>query len=158
VHVLSSRKGDFVPVNVAGLTTTSSPTRCSGTRGRFHRCHGRPRRLAGAGRQRHAFLDEIGDLSAVSQVKLLRLLQDGEYLPLGSDVAKRSDARIVVATNQDLEAARNSGKFRKDLYYRLCGHHVHITPPRSARGFAGAAGSLPQKRRTAGQEKADAAG
>jgi len=76
------------------------------------------------------FLDEIGDLSAVSQVKLLRLLQDGEYLPLGSDLAKRSDARIVVATNQDLDAARNSGRFRKDLYYRLCGHRLQIPPLR----------------------------
>ena len=79
------------------------------------------------------FLDEIGDLSAISQVKLLRLLQEGEYLPLGSDLAKRSDARIVVATNQDLEAARNSGRFRKDLYYRLCGHHIHILPLRERR-------------------------
>ena len=63
-------------------------------------------------------------------MKLLRLLQDGEYLPLGSDLAKRSDARIVVATNQDLEAARNCGRFRKDLYYRLCGHRLEIPPLR----------------------------
>jgi transcriptional regulator with PAS, ATPase and Fis domain len=76
------------------------------------------------------FLDEIGDLSTVSQVKLLRLLQDGEYLPLGSDLAKRSDARVVVATNQDLDAARNAGRFRKDLYYRLCGHRLQLPPLR----------------------------
>ncbi len=61
------------------------------------------------------FLDEIGDLNAASQAKLLRLLQEGEYFPLGSDLAKRSDARIVVATNQDLDALQSSGKFRKDL-------------------------------------------
>jgi DNA-binding NtrC family response regulator len=66
-------------------------------------------------------------------VKLLRLLQDGEYLPLGSDIARRSDARAVVATNQDLESARNAGRFRKDLYYRLCGHRVHIPPLRERR-------------------------
>jgi len=75
-------------------------------------------------------LDEIGDLSMPSQVKLLRLFQDGEFLPLGSDVAKRSDTRILVATNQDLDECKNSGKFRKDLYYRLCDHHIHIPPLR----------------------------
>jgi transcriptional regulator with PAS, ATPase and Fis domain len=79
------------------------------------------------------FLDEIGDLSADLQVKLLRLLQDGEFFPLGSDVAKRSDARVVVATNKDLQTLQDSGQFRKDLYYRLCGHHVHIPPLRERR-------------------------
>jgi len=79
------------------------------------------------------FLDEIGDLSTTSQVKLLRLLQEGEFFPLGSDVAKRSDARIVVATNQDLDLLQSSGKFRKDLYYRLCDHQIHIPPLRSRR-------------------------
>jgi transcriptional regulator with PAS, ATPase and Fis domain len=63
----------------------------------------------------------------------LRLLQEGEFFPLGSDVAKRSDARIVVATNQDLDALQSSGKFRKDLYYRLCGHQIHIPPLRRRR-------------------------
>jgi DNA-binding NtrC family response regulator len=76
------------------------------------------------------FLDEIGDLSPTSQVKLLRLLQDGEFFPLGSDIAKHSDARVVVATNQNLQTLQESGKFRKDLYYRLRGHHIHIPPLR----------------------------
>jgi DNA-binding NtrC family response regulator len=76
------------------------------------------------------FLDEIGDLSPASQVKLLRFLQDGEFFPLGSDVAKRSNARVVVATNQELETLKDSGKFRKDLYYRLRIHQVHIQPLR----------------------------
>jgi transcriptional regulator with PAS, ATPase and Fis domain len=79
------------------------------------------------------FLDEIGDLSPASQVKLLRLLQNGEFFPLGSDVAKRSDARIIVATNQELDALQTSGKFRRDLYYRLCDHHIHIPPLRDRR-------------------------
>jgi transcriptional regulator with PAS, ATPase and Fis domain len=76
------------------------------------------------------FLDEIGDLSHSSQVKLLRLLQDGEFFPLGADIAKHSDARVVVATNQDLQTLQGSGKFRKDLYYRLRAHHIHIPPLR----------------------------
>jgi DNA-binding NtrC family response regulator len=134
LHVLSGRKGGFVPVNVAGLDDhVFADTLFGHKKGAFTGAmEGRPGLLEQAA-SGTLFLDEIGDLSAVSQVKLLRLLQDGEYLPLGSDVAKRSDARIVVATNQDLEAARNSGRFRKDLYYRLCGHHIHIPPLRERR-------------------------
>ena len=76
------------------------------------------------------FLDEIGDLAADLQVRLLRLLAENEYLPLGSDIAKRADARVVVATNRDLKALQRSGDFRKDLYYRLSSHHVHLPPLR----------------------------
>jgi transcriptional regulator with PAS, ATPase and Fis domain len=74
------------------------------------------------------FLDEIGDLSIESQVKLLRLLQEGKYLPLGADVPKHSDGRIIVATNQNLYELQQTGKFRKDLYYRLQTHHIHVPP------------------------------
>ncbi len=131
VHTLSNRKGAFTPVNVAGLDDhVFADTLFGHKKGAFTGAmEGRPGLLEQAAGGT-LFLDEIGDLSAVSQVKLLRLLQDGEYLPLGSDLAKRSDARIVVATNQDLEAARNSGRFRKDLYYRLCGHRLQVPPLR----------------------------
>jgi DNA-binding NtrC family response regulator len=131
VHTLSNRKGLFVPVNVAGLDDhVFADTLFGHRKGAFTGAmEARPGLLEQAA-SGTLFLDEIGDLSAVSQVKLLRLLQDGEYLPLGSDLAKRSDARIVVATNQDLDAARNSGRFRKDLYYRLCGHRLLIPPLR----------------------------
>ena len=134
VHVLSGRKGSFVPVNAAGLDEhVFADTLFGHRKGAFtHALEGRAGLLEQAAGGT-LFLDEVGDLSAVSQVKLLRLLQDGEYLPLGSDIAKRSDARIVVATNQDLESARSAGRFRKDLYYRLCGHHVHIPPLRERR-------------------------
>lgn len=79
------------------------------------------------------FLDEIGDLSVSSQVKLLRLLQEGEYFPLGCDRPKRTRARIIVATNRDLEALQTSGEFRKDLYYRLKTHLVLLPPLRDRR-------------------------
>jgi transcriptional regulator with PAS, ATPase and Fis domain len=59
------------------------------------------------------------------------LLQENEYLPLGSDVTKRSTARIVVATNVDVQSSLSSGKFRKDLYYRLRTHQIHIPPLRN---------------------------
>jgi DNA-binding NtrC family response regulator len=71
-----------------------------------------------------------GDLSLMSQVKLLRLLQEGEYFPLGSDRPKRAKLGVIAATNQDLTARQQTGAFRKDLYYRLCTHHVHVPPLR----------------------------
>jgi DNA-binding NtrC family response regulator len=79
------------------------------------------------------FLDEIGDLSHASQVKLLRLLQEGEYYPLGSDRARKMNVRVVAATNQELEAKIADNAFRKDLYYRLKAHHVQIPPLRERR-------------------------
>ena len=131
VHRLSNRQGDFVPVNVAGLDDhVFADTLFGHKKGAFTDARearsGLIERAAGG----TLFLDEIGDLSTTSQVKLLRLLQEGEFFPLGSDVAKRSDARIVVATNQDLDALQLSGQFRKDLYYRLCDHQIHIPPLR----------------------------
>jgi DNA-binding NtrC family response regulator len=80
------------------------------------------------------FLDEIGDLSIASQVKLLRLLQEGEYFPLGSDLPKRLKARVIVATHQNLLVKEGAGAFRRDLYYRLRTHQVHLPPLRERRG------------------------
>jgi DNA-binding NtrC family response regulator len=80
------------------------------------------------------FLDEIGDLSVASQVKLLRFLQEGEYLPLGSDRPKRVKARVIVATHQDLAAKERAGTFRRDLFYRLRTHRVHVPPLRDRKG------------------------
>jgi DNA-binding NtrC family response regulator len=134
VHVLSGRRGNFVPVNVAGLDDhVFADTLFGHRKGAFTNALEARAGLLEQAAGGTLFLDEIGDLSAVSQVKLLRLLQDGEYLPLGADIAKRSDARAVVATNQDLETACKSSRFRKDLYYRLCGHRVHIPPLRERR-------------------------
>lgn len=127
VHTLSSRKGPFVPVNVAGLDdNVFADTIFGHKKGAFTGADQTRSGLIEKASGGTLFLDEIGDLSTTSQVKLLRLLQDGDFYPLGSDVAKGSNARIIVATNQDLDVLRSSGKFRKDLYYRLCDHHIHI--------------------------------
>ena len=72
------------------------------------------------------FLDEIGDLSLSMQTKLLRLLQEGEYKPVGSTRTRRADIRFVAATNHNLEKEVQSGNFREDLYYRLNVIHVHM--------------------------------
>jgi DNA-binding NtrC family response regulator len=79
------------------------------------------------------FLDEIGDLAPVSQVKLLRLLQEGAYYPLGADRPRQSRARVVVATNRDLVQDVHAGTFRQDLYYRLRAHQVQLPPLRARR-------------------------
>jgi DNA-binding NtrC family response regulator len=134
VHRLSNRKGTFVPVNVAGLDdNVFADTLFGHKKGAFTDAREARSGLVEQAAGGTLFLDEIGDLNTTSQVKLLRLLQEGEYFPLGSDLARRSDARIVVATNQDLDALQSSAKFRKDLYYRLCDHHIQIPPLRDRR-------------------------
>jgi DNA-binding NtrC family response regulator len=134
VHTLSNREGTFTPVNVAGLDDNFFSDTLFGHReGAFSGATGPLTGLVEKASGGSLFLDEIGDLNTASQVKLLRLLQDGEFFPLGSDVAKRSDARIMVATNQDLDDLQSTGKFRKDLYFRLCDHHIHIPPLRERR-------------------------
>jgi DNA-binding NtrC family response regulator len=134
VHSLSNRKGAFIPVNIAGLDdTVFADTLFGHWKGAFTGAEQTRSGLVEQASGGTLFLDEIGDLNTASQVKLLRLLQDGEFFPLGSDVSKRSDARMVVATNQDLHALQESGTFRKDLYYRLCSHHIHIPPLRDRR-------------------------
>ncbi|WP_461211273.1 sigma-54-dependent transcriptional regulator [Desulfocurvus sp. DL9XJH121] len=131
IHTLSARSGPFLPVNVAGLDDTLFSSALFGhKKGAYTGAENNRSGMieqAGCGT---LFLDEIGDLNIASQVKLLRLLQEGEYFPLGSDVSKRLNARVVVATHQDLAAGQAAGKLRKDLYYRLCGHHVHLPPLR----------------------------
>jgi len=132
VHTLSNRKGAFVPVNVAGLDDhVFADTLFGHKKGAFTDALEARSGLIEQAAGGTLFLDEIGDLSTTCQVKLLRLLQEREFFPLGSDVAKRSDARIVVATNQDLDMLQSTGKFRKDFFYRLCDHQIHIPPLRS---------------------------
>lgn len=72
------------------------------------------------------FLDEIGDLSLVLQTKLLRLLQEGEYKPVGGLTTRSADLRFIAATNHDLKAAIAENRFREDLYYRLAVVHVDL--------------------------------
>jgi DNA-binding NtrC family response regulator len=156
VHRVSGRGGRFVPINAAGLEDQAfSDTLFGHVKGAFTGAD-----LARPGLIEQAaggtlFLDEIGDLDSSGQIKLLRLLQEGEYYPLGSDVARKSDARIVAATNRDLKTLSDSGAFRKDLYFRLQTHRVVVPPLRERREdiapllehFLDEAASLLQKKR-----------
>jgi DNA-binding NtrC family response regulator len=127
IHTLSGRKGELVPVNVAGVDDNLfSDTLFGHKRGGFTGADRDRKGLIEQAANGSLFLDEIGDLSLESQVKLLRLLQESKYYPIGSDVVKLTDARFIVATNRDLNLMQQKGEFRKDLYYRLRAHHVHI--------------------------------
>jgi DNA-binding NtrC family response regulator len=134
IHQLSRLKGPFVRINVAGLDdNVFADTLFGHAKGAFTGADtprpGLVERAAGG----TLFLDEIGDLSIPSQLKLLGLLQEREYLPLGRDEPKFTDARVVVATNRDLRELQAQGSFRKDLFYRLHTHHISVPPLRERR-------------------------
>jgi DNA-binding NtrC family response regulator len=131
IHELSGREGPFLAVNIAGLDDTIfSDTLFGHKKGAYTGAEDARDGLVLQASGGTLFLDEIADLKETSQVKLLRLLQERKYFPLGSDIAKQSDARFVVATNRDIQAMISDGRFRKDLYYRLRGHQINIPPLR----------------------------
>jgi transcriptional regulator with PAS, ATPase and Fis domain len=131
IHNISKLQGAFVSVNAAGLDDHMfSDTIFGHVKGAFTGADKDKKGLLQNASGGTIFLDEIGDLSISSQVKLLRLIQEGEYMPLGGEKVHYSDARIITATNQDLWSLQRSGKFRKDLNYRLRTHHIHIPPLR----------------------------
>ena len=132
IHLASTRANSvFTAVNMASLTGTLFEAEFFGhTRGSF----------TGADRDRSGylertnsgtlFLDEIGVLPPELQGKLHRVLQEGEYLKLGSSSPKKVDVRFIAATNEDLDRLMAGGGFRKDLYYRLKGAWLHLPPLR----------------------------
>jgi DNA-binding NtrC family response regulator len=76
-------------------------------------------------------LDEVGELPLALQAKFFRVLQDREFRPLGGDAVRKFEGRVIAATNRDLEAAIRAGRFRPELYFRLCVHAVHVPPLRA---------------------------
>ena len=129
VHNLSNRKrGPFVAVNCAAIPETLLESELFGyVKGAFTDAKkNKPGRYAMA-EGGTLLLDEIGDVPPAIQVKLLRVLQEGEYEPLGSSRTVKADARIITASNKDLKRLVDEGRFREDLYYRI--NVVKITLP-----------------------------
>jgi len=132
IHSQSHRRdGMFVPVNCAALPESLLESELFGhvrgaftgairdKKGRFELAHGGT-----------IFLDEIAELTPSTQVKLLRVLQEGAFERLGDQRTTKVDVRIISATNKNLEREMNAGRFRRDLYYRLCVMPVHLPPLR----------------------------
>ncbi|MFO7803604.1 MAG: sigma-54 dependent transcriptional regulator [Desulfovermiculus sp.] len=135
LHECSPRANkNFVPVNCAAIPDSLLESELFGhekgaftgathnKKGRLHHAHGGT-----------LFLDEIGEMRPALQVKLLRVIQEREFEPIGAVKAVQVDTRIVAATNMDLEQAVQNGSFRNDLYYRLSVVPLHIPPLRDRR-------------------------
>lgn len=129
VHDVSENTGKFVAVNVAGLDDSAFSDSLFGhEKGAFTGANNKREGLIQKAQNGSLFLDEIGDLDQKSQIKLLRLLQENTYYPLGSDKLVKSTARIITATHQPLETLISKGKFRRDLFFRLQLHTIQIPP------------------------------
>ena len=135
VHLESSRRdGAFVPVNCGALPENILESELFGhvrgaftgairdKKGRFELAHGGT-----------LFLDEVGELSPPFQVKLLRVLQEGHFVPVGGERMVEVDVRVVSATNKSLKDLMNAGTFREDLYYRLAVVPLELPPLRERR-------------------------
>jgi PAS domain S-box-containing protein len=135
IHNLSRRKTKpFVKVNCGALPDTLLESELFGyVKGAFTDAKkDKPGRFALAN-EGTIFLDEVGDMSPSLQVKLLRVLQEKEFEPLGSTSPRKTDVRIIAATNKDLSKLVNEGKFRDDLFYRLNVVKIELPPLRERR-------------------------
>ena len=112
----------FVPVHCGALSAELLESELFGhMKGSFTGAYRDQPGLVEVARGGTLFLDEVGEMPAAMQVKLLRFLQEGTYMPVGGRATKRSEVRVVAATHRDLEAMVRAGEFREDLYYRLKG-------------------------------------
>ncbi|WP_457676916.1 sigma-54-dependent transcriptional regulator [Thiolapillus sp.] len=123
--------GPFIAINCAALVETLLESDMFGhEKGAFTGAVSRQEGKFSLARGGTIFLDEVGELSPAMQAKLLRVLQYKEYTPLGAKKAQHSDARVITATNVDLEKKVQEGSFREDLYYRLQVINIHLPPLR----------------------------
>ena len=124
----------FVPVNCGALTETLLESELFGhTRGAFTGAISDARGLFEQAQGGTIFLDEIGETSPALQVKLLRVLQEGEVRPVGGTRMLKVDVRVLAATNAELEEAVAAGRFRQDLFYRLSVLVIRVPPLKARR-------------------------
>ncbi|HEY6107408.1 MAG TPA: sigma-54 dependent transcriptional regulator [Gemmatimonadales bacterium] len=135
IHDLSSRnEGPFLSLNCGALPESLLESELFGhVKGSFTGAVRDKQGLFAAARSGTFFLDEIGEMSPATQVKLLRVLQEREAIPVGGTEAIPVDVRVVAATNRDLEDEIRQGRFRTDLYYRLNVIAIHLPPLRDRR-------------------------
>lgn len=136
VHYASERSGKpFIPVNCGAIPDNLFENELFGhVKGAFTDASLIQNGLVKEAEGGTLFLDEVGTLSSYNQVKLLRLLQEREYRPLGESKSRKADLRIIAATNEDLLYSTNKGRFREDLFYRLNIVSIHIPPLREREG------------------------
>ncbi|HYK09825.1 MAG TPA: sigma-54 dependent transcriptional regulator [Gemmatimonadales bacterium] len=135
IHELSSRsEGPFLSLNCGALPESLLESELFGhVKGSFTGAVRDKQGLFAAARGGTFFLDEIGEMSPATQVKLLRVLQEREAIPVGGTEAVPLDVRVVAATNRDLEEEIKRGRFRTDLFYRLNVIAIHLPPLRDRR-------------------------
>ncbi|MBI5160557.1 MAG: sigma 54-interacting transcriptional regulator [Micrococcales bacterium] len=136
IHTRGPRKNKaFVAQNCSALTDTLLESAMFGyVRGAFTGAVKDTKGLFEVSDGGTFFLDEVGDMSPSLQVKLLRVLQDGTFTPVGGTTERRANVRVVAATNKDLQAAVQNGEFREDLFYRLNVIRINMPPLRDREG------------------------
>ncbi|WP_054034123.1 sigma-54 interaction domain-containing protein [Desulfatitalea tepidiphila] len=132
IHAASSRKeGPLITVNCAAIPDMLMESEFFGhEKGAFTGATQRREGRFGLADRGTLFLDEVGELNRELQAKLLRVLQEGEFTPVGGSSTRRVDVRIIAATNRDLSRAVGEGRFRTDLFYRLNVFPIRVPPLR----------------------------
>jgi len=135
IHFNSPRRTfPFLAINCAAIPASLIESELFGhERGAFTGAHTRARGKFEIADRGTLFLDEIGETDLATQVKLLRVLEEKEFMRVGGDTSLRVDVRVIAATNADLEAMVERGTFRRDLYYRLKVVTIHVPPLRDRR-------------------------
>ena len=138
IHDHSKRKGKtYIAINCGSIPEGTIDSELFGhEKGAFTSAIGEHEGYFGAADGGTLFLDEVGVLPLSTQARLLRVLETGEYLRVGSSTPRKTNVRIVAATNVDIPNAIKQGRFREDLYYRLCTINIKIPPLRKRQGDA----------------------
>lgn len=132
LHYGSTRiNGNFIAVNCAAFPETLLESEFFGyMKGAFTGADRDKKGLIDVAHNGTLFIDEIGDMPPAMQAKFLRVLEEGEFLPIGSTSVRRVDVRFIASTNKSLEKEIEADRFRKDLYYRICVMPIHLPPLR----------------------------
>lgn len=135
IHAVSPRKDErFIAVNAGVFVNELFASEFFGhMKGSFSGAYSDKKGFLEAANRGTLFLDEIGELSLPIQVKLLRVLQEGEFFRLGSTQNQKVDVRIIASTNKDLQVEIKKGNFRKDLFFRLNVNSIYLPPLREHR-------------------------